>query len=113
MKWDSRERRKFVRVELPCEIMIRGKKEDIISTNVDNISVKGILVRLDARLKPNEKVHLDIYGVRKTPLLCEGKVVWVKHTKKRHHYDTGIKFSKITNGNLKSIKNLLASIAAK
>ena len=113
MRWDSRERRKFVRVKLPCEIVIRGKKEDIISTNVDNISVKGICVRLDTRLKTDTKVHLDIYGIKKKPLLCEGKIVWVKKTNKRHNYNTGIKFYKITDGNLKSIKALLASIAVK
>ena len=113
MKWDSRERRKFVRVELPCEIMIRGKKEEIISTNVENISVKGVCVRLDTRLKPNTHVHLDIYGIKKKPLLCEGKIIWSKKTNKRHHYQTGIKFYKITDGNIKSIKSLLAAIAVK
>ena len=74
MKWDLRERRHFVRVKFPCEIIITGPKKSIISGYVEDISAVGIKVIADKKLKVLSTVNLDIYALTKRPICCKAKV---------------------------------------
>ena len=117
MSWDSRERRKFVRAKFPCEITICGPKKHIISTHTENISAGGIRFITKERIAPASIIKLDLYGIRKEPIVCTGKVKWA-FTKKDSSgknsflYDTGIEFSQIKEKNVAEIKKLVVSIAS-
>ena len=117
MSWDSSERREFVRIQFPCEIVLPGSEEKIISTKAENISAGGIRVMLKEELYPASLVNLDIYGIKENPITCVGKIIWV-FKRELHHsepvvlYDTGIEFHEIQKEDIDAIKKLIASIAS-
>ncbi len=117
MNWDSKERRKFVRIKFPCEITIRGPQKHIISTYAENISAGGIRFIIEERIEPSSVIDLDLYGIAKEPIVCEGKMKWI-FTKKdssnqdRLLYDVGVEFSKIKEKDADEIKKLVVSIAS-
>lgn len=117
MAWDSSERRKFVRVKFPCEIILRTPKKRVISTNVENISASGLRAILEEKLPISEIISLDLYGICKEPIICTAKVLWVLTRKlpcveNIYLYDTGMEFCKMKNVHIKAIKQLVASLAA-
>ena len=117
MSWDSSERRKFVRVKFPCEIVLPGSEQEVISTKAENISAGGIRVLIKEKLYPSSLISLDIYGIRENPITCTGKVIWVFKRKVHRNepavlYDTGIEFQKIEESDINEIKKLIASIAS-
>ena len=117
MSWDSTERRNFVRAKFPCQITIPHSQQSLISTQAENISAGGLRVFIKEKLYTSSIVELDIYGVKKKPISCKGKIVWV-FTRKMHHskaevlYDTGIEFHQIKDEDVEAIKKLVASIAS-
>jgi len=117
MGWDSSERRNFVRAKFPCEIIISGDKERMISTRAENISAGGIRVLIKEKLRTSSLVTLNIYGIKKKPIACKGKIIWA-FTRKMHYskpdvlYDTGIEFHQIQEDDVNKIKKLVALIAS-
>ncbi len=117
MNWDSRERRKFVRVKCPCEIRVRTPKKRVISTNIENISAGGLRAFLKERLSPSTIIEIDIYGIAKEAITCTARIVWV-FTRKQPtpedtpFYDTGMEFCDIKDDYIKEIKRLVAEIAS-
>lgn len=116
MNWDSKERREFVRIKFPCEILVGGSKEEIISTHAENISAGGIRVIIEKKLPCSSVIDLVIYGIRKKPILCKGKIIWTFSRKIPYHrklslFDTGIEFYKIKKEDRREIKSLITSIA--
>lgn len=96
--WDGFNQRKFPRVNLQCEILIRA--EDLaapLSTVTENVGAGGVCVILDKALERFSKCRIRLYLDEKKPSIdCNGKVVWavptqaLKSAKKR--FDTGIEF---------------------
>ncbi|MFH1519930.1 MAG: PilZ domain-containing protein [Candidatus Omnitrophota bacterium] len=117
MNWDSKERRKFVRIKCPCEIVIPGPKKHILPTYIENISAGGIRFIIEEKIKLSSTVELNLYGIDQNPIICKGRVRWV-FTKKdpciqsRFLYDTGIEFSQIKKEDLDAIKNLVVEISS-
>ena len=117
MNWDSKERRRFVRVKFPCELTTSWPQRHIISTHPENISAGGIRFLIEERIEPSSTIGLDLYGIAKEPIVCKGKVKWV-FTKKdpsnqnRILYDVGIEFSRIKKEDVDEIKKLIVSIAS-
>lgn len=125
MQWQGKERRKFVRVKLPCEIVIRIPQKRIFSTYVENISVGGVKIALPEKLRISSMVSLDIYAIKKEPVICKGKIVWVNPVretfsngvkKKKASYgknfDTGIKFYQLKEKDKQIIKKFVVSVAS-
>lgn len=115
MSWDSKERRKFVRIKFPCEITTRGPEKHTIPTNAENISAGGIRVVIPERLGSSSVVEIDIFGIKNEPIIGKGRVIWVfskKNLRGESVYDTGIEFSQISEEDLRKIKNLVASITS-
>jgi len=117
MNWDSKERRKFVRTKLPCEITIYGSKKQRIFTHVENISTGGIRFITKEKIAPASIVELNLYGIGKEPIVCTGKVKWAfakKNSSEENSslYDTGIEFSQIKEKDVAEIKKLVVLIAS-
>jgi len=114
MNWKGTEKRRFVRVEYPCQITIRYEN-NIITTYSENISEGGIRAILEEKLETHSFVNLEISGVKKEAIFCKGEVRWVteRETPGRaplSFYDTGIQFHNIKEEDIQAIKNLVSSI---
>lgn len=117
MSWNGEERRKFVRIKYPCEIIVHGPQKHTISAHAENISVQGIRLIIDEKIKPYSTIDLDLYGITEEPIACKGKIIWVFEEtdysiKNTARYDTGIKFLKIKEKDINEIKKLIMSITS-
>ena len=117
MSWDGKERREFVRIKYPCEIIIHKPQKHIISAHAENVSTQGIRLIIDEEIKPYSIIDLDLYGITEEPIVCKGKIIWVFDEKNYSsenttHYDIGIKFLKIKEKDVSEIKKLVASITS-
>ncbi len=111
MSWNSRERRQFVRISLPLEIYLSGSPSSL-PAKTENISAGGLRLLTNHEFTPGTTVNLDIYGVQKKPIICQGNILWVLRRKKKasHNpfcYDTGIEFSNIKKEDLKAIQDII------
>ena len=96
--WDGFDKRRFPRINLPCEITIQSQQSCCpISAVTENIGCGGVSVLLEKPLdrfgRCNVKLELD----EKLPKIeTAGKVVWTVPTgnlkSKKPLYDTGIEF---------------------
>lgn len=117
MGWNSKERRKFVRIKYPCEIIIYKPKKHTIPTHAENISAGGIGLIIDEKIKPSSIVGIDLYGITKEPIVCKGKVKWVSEkkdssAKNNTSYSIGVEFFKIKEKDVNEIKKLAALITS-
>ena len=118
MNWDSRERRRFVRVKLPCQITIRDAKTHTISTHVENISAGGVRFLAAKKIEPFSVVDIDIYGIKKDPIVCQGRILWTFQRnsagrKEEVIFDTGVEFFKIDEADQAAIKDLIVLLSGK
>jgi len=93
IKSDSSERRKFIRVNCPCKVILHNP-ERVLDTHTENISAGGIRVILNHEVKEHDLVGLEIYLIAE-PVKCEGRIVWV--ITHRGEFDTGIEFYEISD----------------
>jgi len=111
MGWDGSERRRFTRVNFPCRIVLYTPKRDRIDTVAINISEWGVGLALREKLEVSSIIGLEIYEIKKRPILCNGFVKWVKGIESSYVYignllfNTGIQF----NQPIPAIRNLVAS----
>lgn len=97
MDWEGKERRKFVRGDLPCKVFIYVPQGHIISSYTEDISQGGARVLLEERLDVGSFIAVEIYSDEE-PLIRKGKVVWVKEKQGTNRlgtawFDTGIEFN--------------------
>ncbi len=69
---------------------------------------------LDRKFPNSSIVNLKIYNIKKEPLSCLGKILWVfsrlsPSKKDLFLYDTGIEFYKIKKGNLRAIEKAIVN----
>ncbi len=103
--WDGLNRRRFPRVNYPCQIIVRNEQDqkDVILAHTENIGVGGVCVILKkglAMFTPVE-VELDLLDFEEH-VKCQGKVVWAVRRKsgeenKPMFYDIGIEFVDISD----------------
>ena len=116
MNWDGADKRRFVRAEFPCKIIIYVPKEHSISTKTKNISAGGVRVILLEKLDIVSIVGLDIF-LNNESVNCKGRVVWsVEKTELAPggstQYDTGIEYYQIEDDDRRVINNLVDSIVS-
>ena len=116
MAWDGTERRRFVRVHLICRIIVHTPQEVTIDTVTDNISEGGLGFTLREKLDISSIVGLEIYKIKKKPIICKGIVRWVNPIGPYHNIDnplfnTGIQFHQIRAKDKLAIINLIASVS--
>jgi len=106
--WDGVNRRRFIRVQYPFTVHIYLPGEQALSTYTEDISFGGIKVTMKQAIPKATLVELELY-LRTDPIICKGKVSWVKQRQSQFLEDTiihdlGIEFSKVKAGDKKSIK---------
>ncbi|MFC1658804.1 PilZ domain-containing protein [Candidatus Omnitrophota bacterium] len=113
MIWDGVEKRKRVRANLPCRIIIHTPGKEIIDAVTNNISEGGVGVTLKKELKSNTPVELEIYEIlMDKPISCKGVIKWVNSTQTTEwkgdaFFYMGIEFSEINNRDVLAIRNLV------
>lgn len=116
MSWNGQERRRYVRVSLPLEIYVSGSKSNLPAKTI-NVSAGGLRLLLTHKFNLGHILNLDIYGVKKEPLICRGKVLWMVEQKKSppndpFRYDTGIEFYKMEKENFQAMEKIVADTLA-
>ena len=122
MIWDGEEKRKetrqIVRANLPCRIIVDTPQKEIIDTVSNNIGEGGVGFTLMGELQISSIVGLEIYKIKRKPIVCKGIVKWVNAIRSSftsYHrgeflFNTGIQFYKIRNKDKSVIRNFIASI---
>ncbi|MCM8786927.1 MAG: PilZ domain-containing protein [Candidatus Omnitrophica bacterium] len=116
MSWEGIEKRRFVRANYPCRVIIYAPQTHTIFTHTENIGGGGIRVIIEEKLNIGEMVGLELYLFEeKEPILCKGRVVWVVEKESRYRknlffFDTGLEFSEISDADKEIIKRLVESI---
>lgn len=115
MNQEGSEKRRFVRANFPCKIVIHTPEEKAIASHTENIGAGGIRVIIEDNLKISSVVGLEIY-LGQEAIVCEGRIVWVvakKILEKQEvlHHDTGIEFYKIKEEDRDIINNLVKAIS--
>jgi c-di-GMP-binding flagellar brake protein YcgR len=116
MKWDRKEKRRFVRADLPCKIEVYVPKQRVFNTHTENISEGGVRVILENKIEVFSIVGLEVY-LGKEPIICKGRVVWVIEkanpvSEKILLYDIGIEFYEIKEEDKHIIKNFVESVVS-
>lgn len=116
MSWDTSERRKFVRVEFPCEISLQDTSgKEVITAYTENISAGGIRVLLEKDIKACPIVQVTLYKIAEKPIVCKGRVIWVfnrEHPREENVtvFDTGIEFYQIQEEDVSRIKEFILGL---
>ncbi len=98
--WDGLNRRKFPRINYPCQVVIRQMDNRALSilTHTENVGIGGVGVMIKQEVPVFTPVDLEIdlmdFGEH---LKCKGKIVWVIPRKesdpgKPRFYDVGIEY---------------------
>lgn len=103
------EKRRFIRADFACRIIIRAPEEMIINSRTENIGAGGVRVILDKKLNILSKAGLEIF-LNGEPVKCDARVVWV--VEKDSNFDTGIEFCGIDEEDEKVIDNLVKNIVS-
>jgi len=123
------EKRRFVRANFACKIIIRSvrgnpsradaaaraangihtPKERVIITCTENIGAGGIRVIINEKIDIASMVGLEIY-LNDELIACGGKIVWVVEVGK--NFDTGIEFHQIDEEDRRVIDNFVRAIVS-
>ncbi len=117
MTWDGIDRRRFIRVEVFFPADINNAEKHKISTCVEELSEGGIKVALKEELKVSSVVDLEIY-LREKPVVCKGKISWVKRVEADYLKDgvtfqTGIEIQDVKEEDKRTIKNIVVAMKRK
>jgi len=117
MDWQGSEKRRFVRANIPCKIIIRTPKEKTIVTQTENIGAGGVRVVIEESLDISSMVSLEVYVDDQT-IRSNGRIAWMVPTKSKNflkskQYDTGIEFYEISSKDRAVIKELVEKVISK
>lgn len=110
--WDGLNRRRFPRVNYPCQVVVRNEKDekDMILAHTENLGIGGVCVILKRGLEmyASVEVELDLLDFEEH-IKCQGKVVWAVRRKssednKPLFYDIGIEFVDISDADRERVE---------
>jgi Tfp pilus assembly protein PilZ len=110
--WDGLNRRKFPRLNYPCQVIVRSEHEqrDSLLAHTENLGTGGICVIIKKNLKMFTPVdiELDLLDFEEH-IQCQGKVVWSVRRRdddamKPLFYDVGIEFVDLADKDLQRIE---------
>ena len=113
--WDGFDKRKFPRLNLKCEILIRDEsKSRPLKAITENVGAGGVAVILTQRL---DRFSLCKINLELEPALPKiqgsGKIVWTipvgELGSKKKKYDTGIEFTDLPDAKQDILKKFLES----
>ncbi len=111
--WSGIDKRRFPRANFECHVVVRRKDHpESFSTQTENIGVGGICVILDKGLELFTEVVVEVaLPDEQTPLISDGKVVWVvKEAGRNKRFDTGIEFVDLPEEQQKRIERIIENI---
>lgn len=99
MMWDGFNKRKFPRLSLRCELVLRSPyaSGQVISAQTENLGAGGVCVILNQALDRFAPLMLRVELDANLPWIeCEGRVMWSvpagSVASKKKNFDTGIEF---------------------
>lgn len=111
--WDGFNKRRFPRINVNCEILVRPEKESSLSTVTENLGVGGVCIMLQRPLVRFSACQMRLALDDQLPKIdCRGKVVWIIPTKKgaketKHSYDIGIEFIDLSEESGSTIRRFI------
>jgi hypothetical protein len=116
MQYSGKEKRKYIRANFPCKIIIFPPGDYTIATHTENICAGGIKVIIEEKLPVSREVGLEVCLKDKT-INCKGKITWVvtrgsPYRKGIFYFDTGIEFIDINDEDRNIIDNIVAAIVS-
>jgi len=110
------EKRKFVRANFPCKIIISMPQEHVVSTHTENIGAGGVRVIIEEKIDISSLVGLEVY-LPKNAISCKGRIVWVVEKMSAYRdgfvfYDTGIEFYDIQPADKRVINSFVQDIVS-
>ena len=114
MGWEGNEKRKFIRANFPCKILIYTPQKHTIVSHTENIGVGGIRVVIDENLSISSFVGLEVL-INEARIICKGRIVWVVEksgpkNSESNIWDTGIEFYEIVEKDKKIINSFVNTI---
>ena len=116
--WDGVDRRKFVRAEYPCLITVRKSEQpqEAILTHTEDISVGGVraIIRRKLQMLIEVELRIDLKDML-PPIVFLGQVCRVKELpsaqqNKAPRYETGIRFSDLSDEDRHRIINVIKHV---
>lgn len=101
-----------MRIPLPLEIYLSGSQPPILAKTI-NVSAGGLCLALTKKFSKGTIVGVDIYGVKKEPLVCQAKIVWILPRKTNSSdslfkYDAGLEFQNLKKEDYQAISQMIA-----
>ncbi len=96
--WDGFNKRKFPRLNLRCEIVLRNQSgAQVLQAQTENLGAGGLCLLLDRALERFSTLTLRLELDKNLPWIeCQGKVIWIVPSRgigaKKDTFDTGIEF---------------------
>ena len=114
MGWDGVEKRKFIRANFPCKILIYTPQKHTIVSHTENIGAGGVRVIIDENLNISSFVGLEVL-MNEAQIICKGRIVWVveksgSNKSEPNIWDTGIEFYEIAEKDKKIIAGFINTI---
>jgi hypothetical protein len=112
----SIEKRKFPRAELTCKIStVFGERLLVFNVHTENVGEGGIRTILEEKLNIRTPVEVELFLKDKDmPIISKGEVAWASEIRpegvRPRLFDTGIKFSEISEHNKEAIRNVVRSL---
>lgn len=113
--WDGFNKRKFPRIDLRCEVILRDRPQGrILQGRTENVGAGGICVMLEELLERFSLVTLRLELDPHLPWVESlGKIVWVIPSQEigsaKKRYDTGIEFVNMDPGHQELIRSYVES----
>lgn len=115
MNQGGEERRKYIRADFPCKIII-GSPIRLLVSHTEDIAEGGIRVILEEKLAPYTNVAIELYVEKDNPIKCKGRIIWVKEAvnplqRQPTMYDTGIEFTEIKDCDTDYLRDMVDKLA--
>lgn len=113
--WDGFNKRKFPRLALQCEVILRDRPQGkILKTHTENVGAGGVAVLLEEPLDRFSLVSIRLELDTHLPWIeCLGKIVWVVPSRepsgKTNKFDTGIEFVNLDPGHRELVRSYVES----
>lgn len=114
MQYSGNEKRRFIRANIPCKIIIYLPAEHTITTHTENIGAGGVRVVINEKLDIFSSLSIELY-IQQKVIAAKARVVWVVDKPLEAiggiaSYDTGIEFCQIAAADVKIIDDFVNKI---
>lgn len=113
--WDGFNKRKFPRLVLRCELILRDRPQGrILKAHTENLGAGGVAILLEEPLDRFSLVSLRLELDTQLPWIeCLGKIVWVVPSREVsgdvRKFDTGVEFVNLDPGHQELIRSFVES----